>query len=84
MRLMRFQLSISHIPGKDLATADALSRAPTSSSSHPDDLFQQEVDSYVHLIMEHLPIAEPRLRQIAQLQEEDEVCKQIKQYCLNG
>ena len=31
MRLMSFQYSISHIPGKDITTADALSRAPTAT-----------------------------------------------------
>ena len=84
MRLMRFQFSISHVPGKELATADALSRAPTSSTTESDDQFCQEVNSYVRLVMEYLPFAEDRLRKIAQLQEEDDVCKQIKQYCLNG
>ena len=84
MRSIRLQYSIAHIPGKNLATADALSRTPTATGGHSDDVFQQEVDSYVCLVMKHLPIAEPHLRQIAQLQEEDEVCKQLKQYCLNG
>ena len=87
MRLMSFQYSISHIPGKDITTADALSRAPTATGGgggHSDNVFQQEVDSYVRLVTEHLPIVEPRMRQIAQLQEEDKVCKQLKQYCLNG
>ncbi len=32
MRLMRFSFSVSHVPGKDLAIADALSRAPVSSA----------------------------------------------------
>ena len=84
MRLMRFQFSISHVPGKELATADALSRAPTSSTNESDDKFRQEVDAYIHLVMENLPFAEDRLRKIAQLQEDDEICKQIKQYCLKG
>ena len=44
MRMMRFRFTISHAPGKDLAIADALSRAPgsrlpqqqtTSSSKRP-------------------------------------------------
>ncbi|KXJ14667.1 Retrovirus-related Pol polyprotein from transposon 17.6 [Exaiptasia diaphana] len=38
MRLMRFDFSISHVAGKDLITADTLSRAPLSKCSDPDDL----------------------------------------------
>ena len=33
MRLMRFQYTISHIPGKELITADVLSRAPASEGN---------------------------------------------------
>ena len=62
MHLMRFQFSISHIPGKDLATADTIPRAPTSSSSHSYDLLL-----YVCLATQHLPIAELHMKQIAQL-----------------
>ena len=37
MRLMRFGYSISHVPRKDLVTADTLSRAPVMESIQPDD-----------------------------------------------
>ena len=40
MRLMRFSYTISYVPGKKLVVADALSRAPVSSSTHTDDEFQ--------------------------------------------
>jgi len=39
LRMMRFNYSISHVPGKYLYTADALSRAPVSSSNSADDSF---------------------------------------------
>ena len=32
MRLMRFNFTISHVPGKYLSTTDALSRAPISNT----------------------------------------------------
>ena len=84
MHLMHFHFGISHIPGKDLFTADALSRTPTSSSTTSDKAFSHEVAMFVALVMQHRPVTESRFRQIAQLQEEDEMCKQIRQYCLQG
>ena len=33
MRMMRFNFTISHVPGKELTIADALSRAPVSTPS---------------------------------------------------
>ena len=38
---------------------------------------------FVALVMQHLPVMESRLHQMAQLREEDEMCKQIRQYCLH-
>ena len=84
MRLMRYQFSISHVPGKDLHIADTLSRAPTSTNTPTDDLFCQQVDNFVHLVTDSLPITETRLLQIAQMQEQDAVCQELKEYCLNG
>ena len=42
MRMMRFQFSISHVPGKDLIFADALSRAPVADAISDDILLQEE------------------------------------------
>ena len=81
---MRYQFSISHVPGKDLHIADNLSRAPTFPHTLTDDHFCQQVDNFVHLVTESLPITEARLLQIAQMQEQDAVCQELKEYCLNG
>ena len=50
MRSMRYQFSISHVPGKDLHIADTLSWAPTSPNTPTDDHFRQQVDNFVHLV----------------------------------
>lgn len=81
---MLFSFDISHVPGKDLLVTDALSRAPTSSTTIADNEFRQEVDMFVNLVMKNLPASDKRLLEIMKLQEEDEVCTQIKQYCLKG
>ena len=84
MRLLRFQFTISHVPGKEFYIADTLSRAPASSYSSSDEQFYHKTDMFVRLVTESLPISEERLRQIAKLQEKDPVCQQLKQYCLKG
>ena len=45
LRIMRFNYSISHVPGKYLYTEDALSHAPVSTPNSADDSFQKEVGS---------------------------------------
>ena len=83
MRLMRYQFTISHVPGKDLHIADTLSRAPTSQSTLTDAQFHWKVD-VIHLVTDSLLITEERLLHIRRKQEEDAVCQELKQYCLNG
>ena len=84
MRLLRYQFSISHVPGKDLHIADTLSQAPTSQSTPSNDQFCHHVDNFVHLVTGNLPVTDERLQQLSRLQYGDGVCQQLKQYCLNG
>jgi hypothetical protein len=81
---MRFKYTIPHVPGKDLAIANALSHTPLSESNKSETVFTQEVGAYVHSIEDYLPISETRLKQIVQNQEKDPVCQGIKDYCRNG
>ena len=72
MRLMRFRYSMSHVPGKDLITADALSRAPVVESQEPQDKsFQDECQTYVNAVMSALPVTDKRLLEIKQAQADD-------------
>ena len=64
MRLMRFRYRISHVPGKDLITADTLSRAPVVESQEPHDKsFQDECQAYVNAVISALPVTDKRLEQ---------------------
>lgn len=49
MRVLRFDFTISHVLGKDLVTADTLSRAPSRSSSSLEK--EEEIDLYVESIL---------------------------------
>lgn len=82
MRLMRYSFTISHVPGKHIATADVLSRAPERMVC--DETLRDEIDLYAHQVISGLPATEERLQQIREQQDKDETLKQIKLYCKNG
>ena len=85
IRLMRFTFSISHIPGKDLITTDALSRAPCSEPSSDDERLQAEVSAYVDSIVHNLPATSNRLEQkIRSAYTNDTVCSTLQKYCKDG
>ena len=84
MRLLRFTYTISHIPGKELTVADALSRAPVSNPTSADTQFNKEVDAYVNLVLESFPATEKQLKRIQEAQSADAVCSQVHKYCKEG
>ena len=84
MRMMRFQYTISYVPGKNLEIADALSRAPVSTPSESNEILQSEVTAYVDFMIGCLPASEQRLAEIRESQEADGVCQQIVEYCQSG
>ena len=80
---MRYSLTISHVAGKHLITADALSRAPILNPSQDDEQCK-EVKAYVNLVCRNLPASDERIKEIKQLQEKDQVCQQLTVYCQDG
>ena len=82
---MRFHFSISHVPGKHLVIADALSRAPVSYPATEDVLLQQVADAYyVQMIIQSIPATEKRLQEIKTHQDRDEVCQKLIHFCKVG
>lgn len=84
LRMMRFDFTIAHVPGKDLVMADALSRAPSREPNREEQIFQQETRAFIDTIVQSLPATEERLAEIKACQEKDPVCKQIVEYCQTG
>ena len=82
MRLMRYIYTISHVPGKNIATADVLSRAPERAAGDKD--LETEINLYAHQVMSSLPATERRLQQIKDHQDKDDILKQVNQYCISG
>ena len=71
MRLMRYEYTISHTPGKDLSTADALSRAPVSQPTASDEALHNDADACVQQVMDSLLISGQKLMDIKEAQEAD-------------
>ncbi|KAI4879857.1 hypothetical protein NFI96_004001 [Prochilodus magdalenae] len=76
MRLLAFCYSISHVAGKELATADVLSRAPLRESEQPKQ--EEKIKLYVNMVMSTLPATEKRLQEIRKCQKGDEILSQVK------
>ena len=84
MRLLRYNFTISYIPGQDLVTADVLSRAPVSDSTASDQLLEEEVDAYIQAVIDSLPASEGRHAEIWEAQLQDELCQEVIKYCQEG
>ena len=80
MRLIKFSYQISHIPGKNLIIADALSRAPSPHVSTADYELKMEVDTYVNAIISSLPATDTKLEEIKFSQQNVPICKQLTQF----
>lgn len=79
MRLMGFSDTIIHVPGKELYTADTLSRAPVTNANFIEDL-TGVVDVFANVVMQGLPATDSRIEEIRQHQLEDETCQEISKY----
>ena len=79
-----FDFSMSHVPGKSLLMADALSGAPCSEAEASDILLQQETAAYVKSVIQSLPATDRQLERIQRHQEEDEECRQVAEYSRSG
>ena len=84
LRMMRYNFTISHVPGKTLTTADTLSRSTAKSLPNTEDDLEQECDAYVKLVMQSLPATERRMKQIKESQQRDETCQLVSTYCLTS
>ena len=84
LRMMRFHFTISHVPGKELTIADALSRAPVSTFSEADERLQKEATAFVNLTMQYFPATEQRLQELRECQEQDTVCQKLVELCRSG
>ena len=85
IRLDRFSFDITHVPGKELYTADTLSRVPVHCEISPDITELQELaELCVALVILHLPAGIQRLESYCKAQSEDSLCQKLIEYCNKG
>ena len=79
IRLMRFQYSISHVPGKLLYIADTLSRAPLSTSNA--DEMTKDTEMFVQAAISGIPASKDYLEEYRKAQSQDIVCSPLMEFC---
>ena len=85
MPLMRFHFKVvSHVPGKEMYIADALSRMQSENTNRMATVPEEEMNIYVDSVLDSIPVSDVKLMEIKEAQDEDPVCRQIKSYCLEG
>ena len=58
MRLMRYNYTVNHVPGKSLWTADTLSRAPLRAArAHTDTSLLEDTNIYVDSVISNIPVS---------------------------
>ena len=83
LQLSRFSYDITHVLGKLLYTADALSRAPSSSSVN-DVRLQEEAEALMELSVATLPAGEEKQNEYRKAQSEDSTCAKVIELCRQG
>ena len=63
-RLLKFSFSAEYVKGKELAHADALSRAAWSKATKDDEIVEQEIATHVETVVSNIPASEPRMVEI--------------------
>ena len=77
---MWFDCDIAYDQGKNLTTADALSRSPTTKKDVRDQLLR-EAERLVNMIIKTAPISNVKLQHIRETVQNDNVCKTVLNYC---
>ena len=82
LRLVRYDYSIEHVPGKELYMADTLSRAPCSPVN--DSSLGELAELATKACVAHLPASTLTLSKIQKAQSADALCTLAIKYCITS
>ena len=74
---MGFSYEITHTAGKNLMTADTLSRVPGSSPVKEDLQQESEIDMFVRSMIGNISVSDKRQEEIRQKQNTDSIYSQV-------
>ena len=82
LRMMKYDYTISHVPGKSLFMADTLSRAPSAQNFTEDSTaLQEEIEAFVAATLAALPATPDCLDQFRKAQAADKTLSQVIKFC---
>ncbi len=84
LRLLRFNYDVIHTAGKNLVTADLLSRKPVSESTNEDKKFEVELQTVAIQAVNHLNCSQSMLERIKAAQHEIDLGKKLEHYIETG
>ncbi len=69
LRMDKYDYTIRHVAGKELYTADTLSRVPSPMEGGKPESDAEEVELYVESVTKSLPVTEGRLEEYRKAQD---------------
>ena len=84
LRLMCFNLEVTHVSGKQQLTADALSRAPASVPSDEDISLVNDAAVMARQTLDALPATSRKLQEIVTQQKADPETIEVRDCCQRG
>jgi len=73
LRMDRFNYNIIHIPGKQLCTANTLSRPPTATAGLVSLAFQNELKRFIGTLVATFPASSERIKVYEKAQQDDNI-----------
>ena len=80
LRLRKYDIDLIFSPGNSIPVPDVLSRAYLPNTKEDD----KSLEYQIHLLVSNLPISEPKLREIQNATENDQVLQKLKKLISDG